>query len=81
MVLPCPCDQGLHPELKMQSKLEWTRRLTYPLVVVSFEEMEPVEEEDSFRILDALWAASSHGKSFQRRISSVPEEGVGHIAV
>src|SRR5439155_11051617 len=38
-------------ELKMLSKLEWTRAVGYPLVVVSCEEMEPLEPDDSYMIV------------------------------
>lgn len=41
-------------KLKLDFKLKLTKSLKYPLVVVSYDEIEPLEEGDSLTILDGI---------------------------
>lgn len=56
----------------LEFKLRVTKSVGYPLIIVSFDETESIDEEDSLMILDGIIGQIMTQKEFERLITSVP---------
>jgi len=59
---------------KMDFKLKVANKINFPFMIVSFEEIEFFDKEDSLTILDGIIGQILARKEFERRIGNVPAE-------
>ncbi len=66
-------------KLKMDLKLKLANAVSYPLVVVSYEERESLDEEESLTILDGIIGQFLAHREFRRRINEMVEDSAREI--
>jgi hypothetical protein len=63
-----------HRKLKMDLKLRVTKEADYPFIVVSYDEVEHLDEEDCLTILDGIIGQFLANKEFDERLNKEMEE-------
>jgi len=69
-----------HRKLKMDFKLRVTREVGYALIVVSFEEVEPLDARESLTVLDGIVAWLVVRREESRLVQEMAEESADVIA-
>jgi hypothetical protein len=69
-----------HRKLKLDFKLRVTRGLGYPLVIVSFEELEALDASESLTILDGIVARLVVMQEYPRLVEELVEDEAENLA-